>query len=133
MKKTLTINLDVEVVEKLRGLENYSSLINDLLENHFGRNNMTEEEIIADVKRKIEAKKQLEEKREESKKQEEKREEEMMNMLISCVEQDMELAKEVITCEEGVPMQELRKKYLAKNIKMDYYSLLKYKRLKNGS
>ncbi|MDD4761716.1 MAG: hypothetical protein PHZ25_01700 [Candidatus Pacebacteria bacterium] len=35
MKKTITINLDVEVVEELQKEKNYSALINSYLRNYF--------------------------------------------------------------------------------------------------
>lgn len=56
MKVNKVICLDKEIIEKLREVDNTSALINKLLIEHFG-DNRTDEEIIADVKDKIKAKK----------------------------------------------------------------------------
>lgn len=71
MKKTITINLDFTLVERLKGEENYSALINELLNNHYSMKalnesteNLTKEqliELIAITEKKAEIKKQLEE------------------------------------------------------------------------
>jgi len=57
MKANKTICLDIEILKKLEEIPNTSSLINEMLIEHFG-DNRTEEQIIADVKKEIELKKQ---------------------------------------------------------------------------
>jgi hypothetical protein len=43
MKKGITINLDIEVIEELQKLENYSSYVNALLREHFSKIEMEED------------------------------------------------------------------------------------------
>ena len=56
MKVIKTITIDVEIHKKLQDVDNGSGLINELLINHFRIGNKSEENIIDEVKAKIEEK-----------------------------------------------------------------------------
>ena len=56
MKTAKLFTIDLEIVQKLQKESNASGLVNELLIRHYSKHTLSEDEVIEDVKKKINAK-----------------------------------------------------------------------------